>query len=61
MNTQNQPDSGFWAKRFDTVKHIYGNSGTLCKSSAFCLGNNYATKGMEVCKECQKIKDEAKR
>lgn len=51
----NKPDYKFWAKKFDTFKHIYSTSdGTLCRSVAYCLGNNYATIGMPICKECIK-------
>lgn len=53
-------DCSHWAKKFDTVKHIYkpGGGGTLCGSVAACLGNNYATKEMLVCEKCKKIKDD---
>lgn len=53
-------DNTRWAKKFDTVAHIYdnnGHNGTLCGSVSACLGNNYATKEMETCKECLKIKE----
>ena len=51
-------DYQHWAKKFDIVKHIYAVSGTLCGSVAACLGNNYATKEMEVCLECLTIKNQ---
>jgi len=53
------PDYTHWAKKFDKVKHIYCDkpeTGTLCGSVAHCLGNNYATKEMEVCPECLKVR-----
>lgn len=53
-------DCSHWAKKFDTVKHIYASAGTVCGSSAHCLGNNYATMNMEVCPECLKKQKENK-
>jgi hypothetical protein len=49
-------DYSHWAKKFDEVKHIYAEHGTLCGSVAHCLGNNYATSDMEVCSKCFHIK-----
>jgi len=52
-------DYNFWAKKFDTTKHIYvdgGKGGTVCGSVAACLGNNYATTDMKVCPTCLKKK-----
>ncbi len=50
-------DNSRWAKKFDTVAHLYAEEhGTVCGSVAHCLGNNYATKEMETCKECLRIK-----
>lgn len=54
----NMRDTMHWAKKFDKVKHIYkrgGIDGTLCGSSAACLGTNYATHGMTVCTKCTSI------
>ena len=45
-------DCSHWAKKFDTVKHIYAKSGTVCGSVAHCLGNNYSTTDMKVCPKC---------
>ena len=47
-------DTTRWAKKFDTVAHLYAPStgGTICGSVAHCLGNNYAHTGMETCPEC---------
>ena len=45
-------DYSRWAKKFDDVAHIYnetGKNGTVCGSSAACLGNNYATRAMKTC------------
>lgn len=51
-----KPDYTHWAKKFDTVKHIYKpDNGTLCGSVAYCLGNNYAVQGMPVCPKCLEI------
>jgi hypothetical protein len=52
---ETKPDYTHWAKKFDNVKHIYAKDGTLCKSVAYCLGNNYATDKMPICEECLKI------
>ena len=54
---ENTRDTSHWAKKFDTVKHIYSKdgSGTVCGSVAHCLGNNYATKSMDVCTKCELI------
>lgn len=48
-------DYSRWAKKFDTVAHIYNKegSGTVCGSVAACLGNNYATTDMETCPKCK--------
>jgi len=56
-------DNNHWAKKFDTVKHIYANggrSGTLCRSVAACLGNNYSKNEMEVCPKCKEIQSSNK-
>jgi hypothetical protein len=52
-----KPDYSHWAKKFDKVKHIYASSGTVCGSAAHCLGNNYSTTDMPICKECLTIKN----
>ena len=47
-----------WAKKFDKVAHLYDpKGGTLCRSSAACLGNNYATTDMDTCPKCAVIKN----
>ena len=53
-------DCSRWAKKFDEVAHIYnetGKNGTVCGSSAACLGNNYAYVAMETCPKCVEIKE----
>lgn len=49
-----------WAKKFDTVAHLYDKEGggTLCGSVAACLGNNYSTTDMKTCEKCIEIHDE---
>jgi len=52
--TGHELDCSHWAKKFDSVKHIYAKEGgTMCGSVAHCLGNNYALKGMVICPKCQ--------
>jgi hypothetical protein len=54
-------DSSRWAKKFDTVAHIYDREnghGVLCKKWSHCLGNNYATKEMETCIDCLDVQEE---
>ena len=46
---------GFWAKKFDKVKHIAHNrgmGGVECEKYGALLGNNYITKDMPICIEC---------
>ena len=51
-------DYSRWAKKFDKVAHIYADQGTVCRSVAACLGNNYATTDMDTCPKCLEIKKE---
>ena len=50
-------DYSRWAKKFDEVAHITHNrevgGGVECGKFGALLGNNYATKEMPTCKDCQ--------